>query len=283
MAVFYNQATLSYGGVTLPSNITEGELLSGISGLKTALNSDYVRGDSLAYSVSITNSGTTAINTIKVSDNLGTYLIPQTSTNAVPLEYIDGSVMLYIDGVISTAPPVTVGTEVVFGDISIPAGANALLIYEMRVNEYANLAVGSAITNTVTISDGSINESVVSSATVPVREYSDLTIAKALCPPTVSENSQLTYTFIIQNTGNVGIDESDLVLSDIFNPQLTGIEVMLNDSLLAPQNYTYNETSGEFATLPGVISVPAATFTQSENGVVSVVPGVTVLTVTGTV
>ena len=46
-------------------------------------------------------------------------------------------------------------------------------------------------------------------------------------------------------------------------------------------NYTYDETTGAFATVAGQITVPAATFTQNADGSYTTNPGVTVLTVTG--
>ena len=48
-------------------------------------------------------------------------------------------------------------------------------------------------------------------------------------------------------------------------------------------DYTYDETTGIFATLPGRITVPAATYTQAEDGTWVTTPGTAVLTVTGTV
>ena len=49
-------------------------------------------------------------------------------------------------------------------------------------------------------------------------------------------------------------------------------------------NYTYNETTGEFATLPGIVTVAAATYPQDPvSGLITVNPGVSVLTVSGTV
>ena len=46
----------------------------------------------------------------------------------------------------------------------------------------------------------------------------------------------------------------------------------------------YYETTGEFATVPGQITIPAAVYTQDPvTGEWSVEPGVSVLTVTGTV
>ena len=49
-------------------------------------------------------------------------------------------------------------------------------------------------------------------------------------------------------------------------------------------NYTYNETTGEFASIGGQITVPAAAFTRdTTTGALIVNPGVSTLTVTGTI
>lgn len=45
----------------------------------------------------------------------------------------------------------------------------------------------------------------------------------------------------------------------------------------------YNQATGEFATTDGTVTVPAATYTQNPDGSIVTTPGVTVLTVTGTV
>jgi hypothetical protein len=48
--------------------------------------------------------------------------------------------------------------------------------------------------------------------------------------------------------------------------------------------YTYNESTGEFATVVGNITVPAATYTQDPvTGEWNVTPGMSVIAVTGTV
>ena len=48
--------------------------------------------------------------------------------------------------------------------------------------------------------------------------------------------------------------------------------------------YSYNEVTGVFSTVAGQITVPAATYTQdSSTGIWIIEPGVSVLTVTGTV
>ena len=49
-------------------------------------------------------------------------------------------------------------------------------------------------------------------------------------------------------------------------------------------DYTYNETSGEFVTTAGRITVPAAVFTQdATTGIWAINPGVGTLVVTGTI
>ena len=60
MAVFTNQATLSYNGIVTSSNIVTGELVQVLSVTKTAVNDTYGAGDTLSYAVSIVNSGNVA-------------------------------------------------------------------------------------------------------------------------------------------------------------------------------------------------------------------------------
>ena len=287
MAAFYNQATLIYDGSSTTSNITEGQLLIGVSGTKTAASTDYVKGDGITYVVSITNSGAIAESNITVSDNIGTYTPASVANSVTPLEYIDGSVKLYINGALSDAPTVTPGAGAVsFSGIDLPAGANALLIYEARVNEYAPLSAGNAITNTVSISGGARVDTVTDSATVPVREWTALTIAKAICPAVINDNGEITYTFIIQNTGNApAVATDNVIVTDTFNPALGNLSVALDGEELAlGTGYTYDEATGAFATVGGAIPVPAATFSRNtDTGIVSVIPGVTVLTVSGTI
>lgn len=285
MALFYNQATLTHGGGTTVSNTTVGELLAGVTLDKTALSTDYTRYDSLCYLVTLTNTGTTAYNGLTLTDTLGAFTPEGSTTAVVPLSYITGSLLYYIDGVAAASPTVTVGTDLTVSGINVPAGSTATLIYEVRVNEYAPLAAGSTIINRASVTGAQITEPTTDTSTVPVRASTDLTIAKALCPPTVAPDGTLSYTFIVQNTGNTAQDDGTLVISDTFTPALQGLTVTLNGEPLAEgTGYTYNTATGAFSTVAGAVSVPAATYTTDPaTGVVSVIPGVTVLTVSGTV
>jgi hypothetical protein len=112
-----------------------------------------------------------------------------------------------------------------------------------------------------------------------------LTIAKAVCPQSVTCAGEITYTVIIQNLGNTPVVATDdLIVNDTFNPILNNITVTLDGTALAEgAGYTYNVATGEFATLPGTVTVPAASFTRDPaTGIISTTPGVAVITVTGT-
>ena len=283
MAIFYNRATLSYNGRLTNSNVTEGELIDALSITKTALNSTYSQGGTVLYAVSITNSGVSAVTAFSFTDDLGSYSVG--AVTVYPLEYIEGSARLYIGGAPAPAPTVTAGPPLTVSDINIPAGSNALLLYEAEVTEFAPLADGSVITNTVTANSDCV-ENLTAEASVTVESAPNLSIAKAMCPGEVSCQGELTYTFVIQNTGNAPVVATDdLIVSDTFIPILNGITVTYNgEAFVEGVNYSYSEQTGEFSTLPGQITVPAATYTQdSETGIITLTPGVATITVTGTV
>ena len=114
----------------------------------------------------------------------------------------------------------------------------------------------------------------------------DLSITKSVSPSVVAENGQITYTFLIENYGNTEASEGDnVIITDTFNPILSGITVTYNGKTwTAPNSYTYDETTGRFATVAGQITVPVATFTQDQTtGIITTTPGTATVTVTGTI
>ena len=283
MATFYNRAILNLGSNSLSSNVTVGEIESALSMTKTAASANYGKGDGITYIVSITNSTPSSVSDVSMTDNLGAYADPVSGLTVTPLSYVTGSLIYYVNGVLTTPPTVTAGDTLTVSGITVPAGGSVTLVYEAVANGFAPLSAGSEITNTVTIDSP---EPLTDSATVPVREEPELTIAKALCPTVISDGGELTYTFVIQNTGNVPVDATDgLFITDVFNPKLNGITVTVDGTPIAEgTGYTYNELTGEFATLSGALSVPAATYvTDPTTGALTVNPGVTVITVNGTV
>lgn len=284
MAIFYNQANLSYSGGSTNSNIVTGEIIEVLTVTKTAVTNEYGSGDTLTYIVSIINSGNTPFVGLTVTDNLGEYELA--GEDYEPLTYVADSVKYYQDGVLQSSPTVTDESPLVISGITVPADGNAMLIFSVRVNDKAPLGVGGQIENTVTVTGNGITAPVQATEIVEARDEPLLTITKGISPATVTDNGELTYTLTIQNMGNTAaVATDDIVITDDFDPILENIVVTLGGALLTEgTGYTYNESTGEFATVAGVITVPAATFEQNtENGEWTVVPGVATLVIRGTV
>ena len=288
MAVFYNQATLSYQNTSVASNVVSGEILDVLSTQKTAFPVEYAVGDAtngtITYVISLVNTGSVALTGLTVTDDLGAY--PFGSGQAVPLTYVDGSVRYYQNGVLQAAPTVTAGAPLVFSCVSVPAGGNAILVYDATVNAFAPPGTGGSIINTATVTGLGIGESVTASAEIGARGGPALSISKSVSPSAVAENEQLTYTFIIENRGNeAAVATDNLVVTDLFSPILRNLSVTLDGVMLSePTDYTYSEASGLFTTVQSRITVPAATYVQDPvSGEWSFTPGTATLRVTGTV
>ncbi len=283
MATFTNQATLSYNGNTVNSNTVTGNIVEVLAVTKTALNGTYSQNEDVTYVISITNSGTLPLTGVTVTDNLGLY--DDAGTSRVPLDYISGSAVYYQNGVLQNTLVVTEAPTLTFSGITIPAGGNAIIIYEARTNAFAPLNVQNTITNEVSATAAGITTPATDTATITTTDEPVLSITKLLTPVNVTENGEITYTFTIQNSGNTAADAADAVqILDTFDPILSGISVAINGTAIPATSYAYNEATGEFSTNPGIITVPAATFAQDPTtGVWTTTPGVTIVSVTGTI
>lgn len=284
MAIFSNQATLSYNGNTTNSNIAYGEILDVLTATKTSIEGDYLRGELVTYAVALTNTSTSPLANLTVTDNLGAYTFGEATV--YPLTYEAGSVTLFIDGVLQAEPTVTDTQPLVVSGITLPADSSAVLIYQARANAFANPNADGTITNTATVTGNGLSAPVVATETVESREDASLSITKSITPDRVVDNDRVTYTFVIQNTGSSPVIATDNAqVTDLFNPILTDLAVSFNGTVWAEGvNYNYDETTGLFATIPGQILVPPATFTQDAvTGAYTINPGIATLVVTGTI
>lgn len=284
MAIFFNQATLTYNGNTTNSNIAFGEILDVLTATKTAIEGTYTPGELVTYVVTLRNTGNTALTGLTVTDDLGGYDF--NGTILYPLTYDDGSAALFVDGVPQAAPTVTAGPPLVFTGITVPAGGDVVLIYQARANAFANPTVGGVIDNIVTVTGNGVTTPVTATETVIAASAANLNITKSITPTQVVDNDRVTYTFVIQNTGNEPVVATDnAAITDLFDPILTDLVVIFDGTVWTEGvDYNYNETTGLFTTVPGRILVPAATYTQDPvTGEYTLTPGVATLNVTGTI
>lgn len=283
MPTFTNQAFLSYNGRQTQSNIVTGQLTEVLTATKTAVNGTYRPGDVITYAISLVNSSASALTGLTLSDDLGGYGAGAAGT-VYPLTYVADSARYYQNGVLQAAPTVTAGPPMSIASLTVPASGNALLIYDAQVNEFAPAGTTASVTNIATLTGPGLTEPVTASENVTAAAEAALSIVKSLCPATVAENGQITYTFLIQNSGSLAADAAaGVVVSDRFTPILRDLTVTLNGTALAGTGYTYDAATGQFDTVAGVVTVPAATYAQDvATGAWSITPGLATLVVTGT-
>lgn len=279
MAIFTNQATLTYSGGSTNSNVAVGEIIEVLTVTKTAVSGTYAPGELVTYVITVRNTGTGAFTALTVTDDLGG------GTNA-PLTYEDGTVLYFVNGVPQAAPAVVAGPPLVFSGISVPAGGSAVIVYQARANGFADPGLEGTITNTATVTGGGLTAPVTATETVNAEIGPQLAITKTITPAQVADNGRVTYTFLISNSGNEAVTEADdAAVTDTFDPVLTDLVVTLDGVVLTEGvDYTYDEATGVFATVPGRITVPAAAFVQDPaTGEYARTPGLATLIVTGTI
>ena len=284
MPTFTNQAAITYGGTTTLSNVVTGELVDVLTVTKQAVGDTYVTGEPVAYVISIVNSGTAAATGVSVTDNLGAY--PFGTGTLVPLTYTAGSLLYYVNGETAVAPTPTSTAPLTVEGLTVPAGGSVQLVYTAVPNAYAPLGEGGSITNTVTVDGGGLISPLTATETVTAADDGTLNITKSLTPTVVSDGDTVTYTLTVENSSTAPVLASGgAIVTDTFDPILSPIAVTFNGTAwTAGTEYTYNPTTGAFATLPGALTVPAATAQQNPvTGEYTLTPGISTITITGTV
>lgn len=281
MAQFSNQAQLTYNNTVTVSNLAIGEIQDVLSMTKTAVNDFYTSDDTVTFAVNIINSGSTDLSGLTLTDNLGAYEFG--TTNLVPLTYSEDTVKYFRNNVLQAPPTVSVTTGgLVITNFTVPANGTATFLYETTTNAFTPLEPNSSVTNTAELSGNFTT--VTAMETIEVNAQPELSVMKSISPIPVMENGTVTYTFIIENTGNTGVD-SGAVITDTFNPTLSNISVSFNGTQWTMgADYTYDPATGLFTSGADKITVEAASYTQNPvSGEIAVTPGTSTLIVTGTI
>ena len=279
MATFSNFATLRYGGVTVISNTITGTLPDALVLTKTPVDAAYTPGGTVTYLLSLVNPGTTELTGLTLTDDLGGYDVQ--GATLYPLAYTPDSLRMLVNGLPQAAPAAAPGPPLVISGISVPAGGSVLLAYEAQVTVFAPPAQGEEIVNTAAITG--LPAAVTASAVVSSEAAAVLRIVKDLAMDAARAPDTLTYTFTIENSGNTPAAAAESVaLEDRFQPILHGLQADRDVVSWTPgTDYTYDEVTGLFTSLPGAITVPAAEYARGADGAWVVTPGRTVITVTG--
>ena len=186
------------------------------------------------------------------------------------------------------------GKKVLFFDLDPQENASNTLrlkqdvpnLYDLMTAPDGDTSVFDAclhITNTATWTATNMSDNMYDINTIAVADYADVRIFKSMSPNPVTDGSQLTYTFTLYNYGNVAA--TDVVLSDTFHPAPNPITVTVNGLTIGSEDFSYSNST---LRLPAdgsslSVNVPEATFTQDPvTGEIAVVPGITVITVMGT-
>ncbi len=282
-----NQASLNYLSngqtQTVTSNIATATLADPLNISKNSLEGAYRADQPVTYIVSMVNSSAAPLTDVTITDNLGTVTDAVTGVTVTPLSFVSGA-RLFISGVDNgTVTPTVQGNTITFTIPNLPAGADAQLIYQTRVNANAPLTVTSSITNTVTVDADGLVTPLTATDTITVDTYADVRITKTMTTTSGVTGSNITYSFVLYNYGNT--EATDIVLTDTFNPAPTTITVDVNGQRISPAGYTYTDGT---LTLPATggttLTLPAATITTDPTtGAVTVVPSTATVTVNGTI
>ena len=71
MAIFSNQATLTYNGNATNSNLAYGEIVDVLTATKTAVEGTYTPGTLVTYVVTLRNTGNSVLTGLTVTDRFG--------------------------------------------------------------------------------------------------------------------------------------------------------------------------------------------------------------------
>lgn len=280
-----NSATAVYGygrdsRDSVSSNIATTNLITeyAISGTKNSLNTAFRAGENITYYITISNDGTSPLYNVTVTDNLG--------GAPTPLTFVDSSAVLNINGANSQIIPTSVNPLTFVLPIPLNAGDLATITYIARVGSAISETL-TEITNIATIqaNEGSVTGNLITvspspTLTLPLEDYADVSMSKAVSTNEISVGEIFSYTITLTNSGN--LDATGVIITDVLpeNFVISSITSLTNGVLTTFSSSDYVvDSATNTLTLPDTSSslsiiVPASTTAGD---------GTTVITITGSI
>jgi uncharacterized repeat protein (TIGR01451 family) len=166
-------------------------------------------GETLTYTITVTNTSSVNATDVKVEDTL--------PPGVTVISISDG-------GLLALPQSPTIGGVVIWSGLSVNAGQSKTLTVVVAIQQ--NVANGTVLTNTGTVS--TVKATDVTTVVVP---SPTLTIAKTDGKTTVAPGETSTYTISIQNTSSV--DASGLTVTDVLPSGVTFVSASNGGSALS--------------------------------------------------
>lgn len=284
MAITINNSaniTYKYGTLTdsAASNVATTELAENYSlkAEKSSHNTSWRPAENLTFNVRVENDGAEPLFGVSVQDNLGG------NTDRL-LNYIAGSAkMLRNDILVGVTPTSTEPLTMIIPD-SLEPGEVVIFSYVAKVKNDIDSSI-TEITNEVEVigheasaSGTAVQVTPNPSIIIPKASYAEVRIEKSVDKRNISVGDKLTYTFRLENSGN--IEATNVVVNDVL-PSKFAIESVTSETNGIKTSFETTDYSLDGnnklilpTTTTKVISVPARTVLGN---------GVTIVTIVGSI
>ena len=238
MEIVSNQAQVSFsfegatGTKINNSNIVNSTMKDkySISVEKTSTSTCFRAGETINYTIRITNTGCGCLGGFTIVDNLG---------GEDYLSFVEGSGRVFMNGSMTEVIPTSLNPLTFEVDGKLNRGEELILQYSALVNENINSEVGE-ITNSVCVHGypcgcgcrserrGKHCVSESASLTIPKCEFAEVLITKAISNDNVCCEDELDYFITLTNIGNV--DATNVVVTDLLPTSFTTTEIHMENN-----------------------------------------------------
>lgn len=273
--------TYKYGNITdgALSNIATTQLVETVSlnAVKTSNNSSWRPSENITYMIRVSNDGTDPLFGVSIQDDLG-------GETTSPLTYVTGTTRMLRNSVLTEVTPTNTSPLTIIIPNTLEPGEVIVFTYIAKVRADID-TTKTEITNIATVVG---HETSIACPTVTVTpsptlsltksNYADVRITKNVNKDNVSVGDELTYTFLLENFGN--IDATNIIIRDNLPTNFTVNEIssVTNGVTISFEATDYSIDTQNKLIIPTsttkTISVPASTNLGS---------GKTTVTITGTI